>query len=136
MFRKLTIGLILIFAGYSSCNLFPKINCSDCKFNEPDSADIKMLFTINSENPRVPLVVYRGKVEDSLVDWVDTTHSETLYLYVKTGQYYSVVAKYKAGAKTIYAVDGDKIIVQNEADYCNETCYIVTNNELDIRLKE
>jgi hypothetical protein len=136
MFRKIIIVSLIIVAGYSSCDLFPRVKCSDCQVNEPASADIKMLFTINNDNPRVPLIVYKGKVEDANVEWIDTSASETFYLYVKTGQFYSVVAKYKSGAKTIYAVDGDKITVQNESDYCNQNCYIVTNNELDIRLKD
>ena len=136
MFRKLTIGLVIIISGYSSCNFIPNVKCSDCNSNKPDSADIKMVFTINSENPIVPLVVYKGKVEDSIVEWIDTTKSETLYLYVQLDQYYSVVAKYKSGSRTIYAVDGCKITARNEADACNEECYIVVNNELDVRLKE
>ncbi len=136
MVRKVIIVLFIIVAGYSSCDIFPRVKCSDCQVIEPDSADIKMLFTINSENLRVPLIVYKGKVEDANLEWIDTTNNETLYLYVKTGQFYSVVAKYKSGAKTIYAVDGDKITVQNESDYCNQNCYIITNNVLDVRLKE
>ena len=136
MIRKLVIGLIIIVAGYSSCDLFPRVKCSDCYPVEPDSADFKILFTINGENPRVPMVLYRGKAEDKVIDWIDTSNNEALYLRVKTGVYYSVVANYKAGSKIIYAVDGDKIDIQNESDYCNQTCYIVTNNELDIRLKE
>jgi len=99
MLRKVLIVLLIIVAGYSSCDLFPRVKCSDCLINEPDSADLKMLFTINNENPRVPLKVYLGKVEDANLEWVDTTDSETLYLYVKTGQFYSVVAKYKSGIK-------------------------------------
>lgn len=136
MFRKILAGLIIILGAYSSCDLFPKINCKDCQVLEPDSADLKMLFTINYENPRVPLTVYKGKVEDGNVEWVDTTNNETMYLYVKMNQFYSVEAKYKSGAKTIYAIDGDKITVTNQMDYCNQDCYIVTNNELDVRLKE
>jgi hypothetical protein len=136
MFRKLITGLIIILAGYSSCEVFPKVKCSECTSLEPDSADLKMLFTINAENPKVPLVVYKGKVEEGNVEWTDTTNNETLYLYVQMNQFYSVVAKYKSGTHTIYAVDGDKIRTVNETDNCNQECYIVTNNELDIRLKE
>jgi hypothetical protein len=136
MIRKLVIGLIIIVAGYSSCDIFPRVKCSDCYPIEPDSADFKIFFTINNENLRVPMVLYKGKVEDNMIDWIDTSSTETLYLRVKTGVYYSVVAKYKEGDKTIYAVDGDKLKILNEADYCNETCYIISNNELDVRLKE
>jgi hypothetical protein len=136
MFRKLLTGLIIILAGYSSCDVFPKAKCSECTSFEPDSADLKMLVTINAENPKVPLVVYKGKVEEGNVEWIDTTNNETLYLYVQMNQFYSVVAKYKSGIRTIYAVDGDKITTRNETDNCNEDCYIVTNNELDIRLRD
>jgi hypothetical protein len=136
MIRKLAIGFIIIVSGYSSCDIIPKVNCSDCYTNKPDSADIKMSFTINSENPKVPLVVYKGKVEQGIVEWVDTTNKESLYLYVKLDQYYSVVATYKSGFRTIYAVDGDKITTRYVTDACNDNCYIVTNNKLDIRLIE
>ena len=136
MFRKLLIGLIIIVSGYSSCDIFPNVNCDDCYSNKPDSAEIKMSFSINSENPIVPLVVYKGKVEDRKVEWIDTTNKETFYLYVKIDQYYSVVATYKSGARTIYAVDGDKITTRYVTDACKEDCYIITHNELDVRLKD
>jgi hypothetical protein len=135
MQRKIIL-LVLIIAGFSSCTVFLKVNCSDCHTDKPDSADIKMYFTINAENQKVPFEVYRGKVEDGNVEWVDTTNNETVYLYVKMDQFYSVVAKYKSGSRTINAVDGQKISTRFSTDDCNEDCYIVINNELDIRLKE
>lgn len=61
-------------------------------------------------------------MEDGIIEWIDTTNAESYYLYVQMDQYYSVVAKYKSGSRSIYTVDGDKITPTDESDECNEEC--------------
>ena len=124
----------LILAGILySCNekIFTgDVNCDECYEIKPDSADIIVHLTIDDENPVVPLVVYRGQVEDNNIEYVDTAYGKTYYLYVPVNAYYSVEAKYISGNKTIYTVDGDKLQIKHVSDACSSDCWIITGGEL------
>ena len=111
------------------------VNCEDCYYPEPDSFDIEVQFTINDENPFVPLVVYKGDVRDSVVEWVDTATAEYYNLLVSVEEFYSIVAKYKAGDKTIFAIDGGEIKTHYQEEVCSEPCYTITGGLMDVRLK-
>lgn len=112
------------------------VDCDECYYNEPDSADLIVDITINEENPFVPLVIYKGDVEENVVEFVDTAYGKTYYLYSPVNEYYSIKAKYKKGDKTIYAVDGDKLRTKSVSDVCDTHCYVIKGGILDIRLKE
>jgi hypothetical protein len=114
---------------------FQSVDCSECYNPEPDTADLFVRVTINGENPEVPLKVYKGKVEENRLEWIDTTSSSSYYLAVKTNEYYSVVATYKSGTRTILAVDGQKIRTQHVTDVCDDDCWIIKGGRLDARLK-
>ena len=112
-----------------------KFDCSDCYQIKPDSADLVVKVTINDENPWVPLVIYKGKIEDQLIDYIDTAICEDYYLWVKVDEYYSVEAKYKSGNKTIIAVDGDRIKAKKNSSECDETCYWIKGGYINVRLR-
>lgn len=112
------------------------VNCDECSFQKPDSADLIVDITINEENPFVPLVFYKGDVEDGIIEWIDTARSEILYLYSPVDEFYSIKAFYKKGSQTIIAVDGDKLKTSRVSDVCDYDCWIVQGGTLDIRLKD
>ncbi len=127
IFLLLTLLIVSI-----SCNekIFTgDVDCNDCYEIKPDSADIIVHVTINDENPVVPLIVYRGPVEDNNIEYVDTSYGDTYYLYVKVNTDYSVKAKYKSGDKTVYAVDGDKIKIKHVTDACSSDCWVIVGGE-------
>ncbi len=111
------------------------VNCSECYSPEPDSADLLVYLTINTANPYVPIKIYRGKVEENQLDWVDTVYSKEYRLYSAVNQYYSIEATYKDGTKRIIAVDGDKISTSLVSDICDNDCWILKGGVLDVRLK-
>ena len=140
MKRKLnliSVLVIIIGIGYS-CNekLFTSdVNCDECYEVKPDSADIIVHVTLDSENPLVPLVVYRGPIEDNNIEYVDTAYGTTYNLYVPVNAEYSVKAKYKSGDKTIYTVDGDILKIKHVTDACSSDCWIITGGEFFNELK-
>jgi len=111
------------------------IDCDYCLESIPDSADLIVTVTINDENPYVPLTFYVGDYEDGIVDFVDTCRSDTLYLYSEIGVEYAVMAEYRVGSDTVYAIDGDKMRVVNGEGECYPPCYYIRGGTLDIRLK-
>ncbi len=111
------------------------VNCNECYFPEPDSADLLVYLTINIANPYVPIKIYRGKVEENQLDWTDTVYSKEYRLYSAVNQYYSIEATYKDGTKRIIAVDGDKISTSLVTDVCDNDCWVLKGGVLDVRLK-
>jgi hypothetical protein len=133
--KALQVFLLITMAG--SCNeyLGLTVNCDDCWAYKPDSADLIINLTINSSHPEVPIVVYRGNMEDGQVDWVDTARQTPFYLYSAIDQQYSVAAEYKVDGKTIIAVDGDEMKVKDASSSCDYDCWIVVDGEFSVDLK-
>ncbi len=112
------------------------VNCKECYSVEPDSADLIVYLTINSENPYVPLKIYRGDVEKKELDWVDTAFAKEYRLYSAVNQQYSIEATYHNGSKQIIAIDGDKITANLVTDVCDDDCWILKGGILDARIKD
>ena len=129
--------VISLLASAGSCEeyLGSNVDCSQCTYDKPDSADLILHLTINSDHPAVPIVVYRGDAEENQVDWVDTARETPYYLYSAVNQFYSVKAEYRVGGKTIVAIDGDKIKAKHVSDACDYACWIVTGGILEVELK-
>jgi hypothetical protein len=129
------IGLLFLMK-ITSCEPenWQAVDCNDCLNFKPDSADLIVQVTLNSENDSIPLTFYKGKVEDGVIDWRDTATSTELYLYSKVGQVYSVKATYKSGNETIIAIDSDKMRTTSGNEDCGSPCYIVKGGNLDLRL--
>jgi hypothetical protein len=138
MKRILKTGIIiagLAFAGACEEYLGPTIDCSECFREKPDSSELVIYLTVNDDHPEVPIVVYRGNVEDGQVDWIDTAREETYYLYSAVGQYYSVAAEYRVDGKTIVAIDGDKMKAKHVSEQCDHECWIVAGGYLKAELR-
>ena len=136
--RVIIIAGLVFLVSMGSCDkeLFNlNINCDECDPAQPDSADLVVRITINDENPYVPLVFYKGRIEEGVVEWIDTAFSANLYLLSPVGEYYSVKASYKKDGKTIIAVDGDKLKTRLVSDVCERDCWIIKGGILDVRLK-
>jgi hypothetical protein len=111
------------------------IDCDECYYIRPDSADLMVKITINEENPFVPLVFYKGKIEDGIVEWIDTATTSELYLYSPVESYYSIKAIYKNEGRTVIAVDGDRLNTRQVSGVCDRDCWVIDGGILDVRLK-
>jgi hypothetical protein len=138
MRSKFNIGLVvLFFALIGACEeyLGPSVDCSECFYEKPDSADLVIELTINGNHPEVPITVYRGNADQKVVDWVDTARETPYYLYSRIDQLYSVEAEYRVGGRIIIAVDGDAMKAKHVSDQCDSECWIVTGGYLKVELK-
>lgn len=136
--KILWLILICFFWVFNSCekNRGIIVDCDECYYDEPDSGDLIVYLTFNSENTRIPLTVYKGQVDDEWIEYVDTAISSPYYLYVALDEYYSVEAEYKSGNRTIYAVDGDKIKSRFVTETCEYDCWIISGGVIDVELKD
>ena len=138
MKRIIRVGMVMLgiaFAGSCEEYLGSSVDCSECFWDKPDSADLIIHLTLDRNHPEVPIVVYRGNVEGRIVDWVDTARETPYYLYSALNQFYSVAAEYKVDGKTIVAIDGDELKAKHVSGACDYDCWIVTGGILKAELK-
>ena len=137
------IILSLIFLGtitFTSCtqeNTEGGVYCFDCMSSAPDSSDLVVKVTLNSENKSVPIVIYNDKYNpnnEMKVYKIDTVSVPKYTITVPTDSYYSVKAEYKSGSKTINAIDGGFFDAQKQ-QACDNTCWHVVGGNYDVQLK-
>ena len=125
----------LIFSCDKKFN-FLEVDCSECYRIKPDNGELIIHVTINNENPEVPIVIYRDRIESGRIRIRDTVSEKTVYIEVPLNHYYSVKAEYKAGDDSVFAVDGERIETHRVTDQCDTTCWIIKGGRYDLRLKE
>jgi hypothetical protein len=134
LFTRITVFLSLTFCERQEPS-DGSFDCSKCYQDEPAMGPLTIYITINSENQRVPLVIYRGDIESNVIEYVDTSFQSEYWVDVPVDEYYSVKAEYKDGEKTIYAVDGDKLKLKKNATSCDQECFYFDGGYLDVRLR-
>jgi hypothetical protein len=131
--------LVLLSGKFTACepeDWMLTIDCADCFGFEPDSANLIINLTINSENDSVPLTFYLGDYEDGVIDWQDTATTEEFLLYSELDRRYTVRATYRSGDRVIEAFDSDKMTIYNANEECGSPCYIVKGGIYDLSLIE
>jgi hypothetical protein len=129
-------SLLILLCGSCKEKIYTgDVNCEECYYDKPENADLIIDLTINSQYPQVPIVVYRGNIEDNKVIYVDTAYYTPFYVNVSVDRDYSVKAEYKKGDKTLYAIDGTKLKVMMVSDACDASCYVIEDESLDARIK-
>jgi hypothetical protein len=109
-------------------------NYSDCTTREPIDGRLYINLSINSENPAVPITIYRGKLEDNNIITKNTVTTNKYDTLLPIDNYYTVTAKYKKGSATIIAVDGGKIS-KSKTKTCDSICWSVKTASIDVKLK-
>ncbi|HDR68300.1 MAG TPA: hypothetical protein ENN61_04535 [Bacteroidaceae bacterium] len=112
------------------------IDCNECFSYKPDSANLIVYLTIDSDYGPVPLTFFKGKYEEGVIDWQDTATTTEFRLYSEIGQLYTVKAIYSTGDETIIAFDADRMTKYNAGEECGNPCYIVKGGVFDLRIKD
>lgn len=129
--------LIMLSGNFLGCepeDMMLEVDCDECYSYKPDSANLIVRLTINSENDSVPLTFYRGPFEKGEIDWQDTATTGEFYLYSALDREYTVRAIYQSGEKTIVAFDSDKMVIRDAGEECGYPCYIVKGGIFDLQL--
>jgi len=131
--------LLAIIISFSTCKKTHQSpdDCSnydyhDCNTLEPTNSSLKMSFSLNSQIHSVPFVIYKGNVEDNSVLYHDTAFASEVIYSLDFGSY-SVKAEYHINGKTIYAIDGGKMIKWSN-NVCDSTCWSADSLSLDLRI--
>ena len=133
---KRTLILALFSGMMYSCNWDP---CgddafADCFLDKPDTVLFVLKISHTNNVDSVLVRTYKGKMDDGLM--IDSFYSyldEESYL-LAVNNYYSAFVEYYIHGDTIRVVDGQKLRTK-ETTKCEETCWEIKGDELDLRLK-
>ena len=137
----LVIVVSAVLAGVVACDTSEE-GCTkgykprDCVETRPSGGSLIIQVTIDGMNPRVPIAVYFGDVENNILAFVDTLDITSVTYYIENGDY-SVKATYHAvidgSPATVYSIDGGDLS-PSSTEYCDGTCYGEGTLTLDARL--
>lgn len=143
--KKLPIAFSFLLLGLLSCGdeyFFDDVECSECYVPKPEYGPVTVTLTINSENSRIPIKIFKGKYEENFIkDYstaiiIDTITGTNYSVDLQVNEYYSVAAEYNLNGKKVVVVDGDKLKIYKVTDQCDETCWIYRGGDIDATLKK
>jgi len=109
--------------------------CPDCFHTEPLNAEIIAKITSSNYGMPTTIRVYEGNLEDGiLLGTYESIYSEIKFS-VKVNKFYTVTATYYQLGKFYIAVDSASPGVRDEKLLCDQPCFLIYDNELDLRIK-
>lgn len=136
MLRFIQIAALFILVLFFSCEkqgLF--VNCSDCTREEPTDTDVQMKVSVTDADPSVPVRIYEGFLEDSILYSTFTAHMKNNYIKLTLNKLYTFTATYYVNGKKYVAVDSATPQVKYVKDKCDNACYFVYDKVVNLRLK-
>ena len=106
----------------------------DCLKTKPANGHLNVTITLNAQNAKVPVTVYKGPIEDGMVVKSDSVSVAQFSYELPADRSYAVIARYLVGQDTILAIGSDDITT-NEKEYEDGFCWEVTDGNVDARLK-
>jgi hypothetical protein len=131
-------GLILTAAVSCNPEEWETVDCSECFAERPSTAKINIKLTINNINPTVTVNVYRGRIEEEVLEYSQTVRSETWSMVLPADQYYTVTATYRShnqNISNVTAIDGNYVRTKRVRSVCDEPCWVVQGNNFNVRLR-
>ncbi len=143
--NKLPLILSFLFFGLLSCGdeyFFDDVDCSQCYVPKPEFGPVKVSVTMNSENTRIPIKIFKGKYEEAFLKnyesavIIDTLSVSSIEYNLDVNEYYSVAVEYIQNGEKVIVVDGDKLKMYKVSDSCDEVCWIFKGGDIDATLKK
>jgi hypothetical protein len=132
----ITISLLLMLLLSCEENFAP--NCDECSATRPETATLTISFR-NPDyvpvNPKVTL--YEGAIEDSIILVQYTIQDPYSYISFDALLYkdYTATLEFILDGRTYITTDGVFPQVGYDETSCDEPCYFVYDNNLDLRLR-
>jgi len=118
-----------------SCEDLGIYDCDDCLDYEPYDTDIEIRLTpVIGQGESYHVKVYKGRIEDNIL--IDERYAWDSYeIYGKISQEYSAIATCIRNGVQYNAVNGTIPRVISKDDFCESVCFIVKDEEIDLRLR-
>ena len=107
---------------------------SDCKGTEPATGPFRVVVTINNQFKSVPITIYRGDIEDRVIEIQDTLLTPSTTFDLDTNESFAALALYIIGPDTVGVLGSDEIEAFNK-EYRDRYCWQIMNGDVDLRLR-
>ncbi len=133
---KILLALLLLSSCFlTACEELYIVNCDECELTEPSTCTLKIeLDDTWASGTLYDVTIYRGTIEDGVVIYNVKTYSP-VYYRVALNSVYTVTASIQKSGNEYIAVDSTRPRVEVIEDVCEETCYWVVGNTLDLKIK-
>ncbi len=108
------------------------INCSQCRSYEPVKAVLKIKLGADIQTATVN--IYEGNLEDGILYESFITSSDNATREVPLNKKYTLTAVYSLDAEYIVVNSVSPRVIYDE-DSCDEPCYYIYDNVVNLRLK-
>ncbi len=130
------ISALILLAFMFSCEELSTltVDCNECTANDP--AEVNIILKIDVRYGGVRINIYEGRLEDNVLYYTALVHTEEFSVVVPANRYYTVTATYNPGHGNQYvAIDAVSPHVKYDKNSCDDPCYYVNNNKVNLRLK-
>lgn len=135
--KKFAIYALLaaLIAMLSCEKRFMIVDCSDCTTDQPTTTNIHLKLEPEVNNYAL-VKVYRGALDDSILIDSFTTDSEEYSYAAEINTRYTFTAEYfSQTGEIIIAVNTAYPRVRYEKQQCENPCYYVYDNKVNLRVK-
>jgi hypothetical protein len=124
--------LIMVFLfSCEKTGLF--VDCSECQSQEPIAVNLTIL--LSTQYGLTYVDVYQGYLEDSVLFSSVTSNSAEINMIVPINKKYTLTAKYLSTGSVYVAVNSVTPRVKYAKNQCNDPCYYIYDDKVDLRLK-
>jgi len=111
------------------------VKCPDCLADEPTDVVLDIKIDPSPIGNETKITVYEGNLEDNIVYWTVTLNADGTSVRASLNKKYTVTATYNKSGNYYTAVDSATPRVRYEKNQCDNPCYFVYDNSVDLRLK-
>jgi len=135
MRQLIKIILFILLMANSSCEELYLIDCSECYTVEPIEGSVEIKVYSNNHEGLYLINIYRGKLEDGIIieSFYERAFNTSTILPLNTE--YTFTSTIEIDGITYTAVDSTVPKTYRAKETCDEICYIVVDNTVDLRLK-
>lgn len=124
--------LIILF----SCEEVVLIDCDKCTREEPADADLVIKLSDTYNNTSISEVsIFEGDLEDNILFGTTSAYASGITFKVPINKKYTVTVTYHLITGSYTAVDSALPRLKYDKDQCDNPCYYIYDNTINLKLK-
>jgi hypothetical protein len=128
------LTFIIMVLLFSCEDIIIYVDCTKCKPDEQKDAEIEI--KVSSNFSVVEINIFEGNIEDSILYKSVFTYGSSTTVTLPLNRSYTFSAKYLTSVGDIYhVVNSITPRVKYVEDQCDEPCYFVYDNKINLKLK-